>query len=36
VFGASGLGMLLLALAVLSARTIKAATTNPVKNLRTE
>lgn len=36
VFGASGLGMLLLALAVLSARTIKAAMTNPVKNLRIE
>jgi len=36
VFGVSGAGMLLLALAVLSARTIKAATTNPVKNLRTE
>lgn len=36
VFAATGMGMLLLALLVLSARTIKAARTNPVKNLRTE
>ena len=36
VFAASGLGMLLLALVVLSTRTIKAARANPVKNLHTE
>ncbi|HLL43486.1 MAG TPA: FtsX-like permease family protein, partial [Segetibacter sp.] len=36
VFGASGTGMLLLALLVLMARTVKAAIANPVKSLRTE
>jgi ABC-type antimicrobial peptide transport system permease subunit len=36
IFGVSGIGMLLVALLVLSARTIKAAHANPVKNLRTE
>jgi ABC-type antimicrobial peptide transport system permease subunit len=36
IFGFSGAGMLLIALLVLSARTVNAARTNPVKNLRTE
>jgi predicted permease len=36
VFGASGTGMLLLAVLVLMARTVKAAIANPVKSLRTE
>ncbi|HEX4371926.1 MAG TPA: FtsX-like permease family protein [Puia sp.] len=36
VFGISGLGMILIALAVLSVQTIKAAMANPVKSLRTE
>jgi ABC-type antimicrobial peptide transport system permease subunit len=36
IFGVSGTGMLLMASLVLSARTIKAANANPVKNLRTE
>src|SRR5579871_54343 len=36
VFAISGLGMILIALAVLSVQTIKAAIANPVKSLRTE
>jgi putative ABC transport system permease protein len=36
VFAVSGLGMILIALAVLSVQTIKAAMANPVKSLRTE
>jgi hypothetical protein len=36
IFGASGFGMLLLALLVLAARTVKAAIANPAKSLRTE
>jgi ABC-type antimicrobial peptide transport system permease subunit len=36
VFGISGLGMILIALAVLSIQTVKAAMANPVKSLRTE
>jgi ABC-type antimicrobial peptide transport system permease subunit len=36
VFVVSGMGMLLVALLVLSVRTVQAARTNPVKNLRTE
>ena len=36
VFGISGIGMLLIAFAVLSVQTIKAAMANPVKSLRTE
>ena len=36
VFGVSGLGMILIAFAVLSVQTIKAAMANPVKSLRTE
>jgi len=36
VFAVSGMGMVLIALAVLSIQTIKAAMANPVKSLRTE
>ncbi len=36
VFAVSGAGMVVIALSVLSIRTIKSATENPVKNLRTE
>jgi ABC-type antimicrobial peptide transport system permease subunit len=36
VFVLTGAGMLLIALLILSIRTIKAATVNPVKSLRTE
>ena len=36
IFALSGLAMLLLALITLSIQTIKAATANPVKSLRTE
>ncbi len=36
VFGISGIGMFLVAFAVLSVQTIKAAMANPVKSLRTE
>jgi predicted permease len=36
VFIVSGMGMLLVALLVLSVRTVQAARANPVKNLRTE
>jgi predicted lysophospholipase L1 biosynthesis ABC-type transport system permease subunit len=36
LFAACGLGMLLLALAILSIRTIQAAMDNPVHSLRTE
>lgn len=36
VFAACGIGMLMIALVLLSIRTIRAALTNPVKSLRTE
>ena len=36
VFAISGLGMILIAVGVLSVQTIKAAMANPVKSLRTE
>lgn len=36
IFGVSGIGMVLLAMAVLSAHVIKAASANPIKNLHTE
>ena len=36
VFALTGAGMLLIALFILSIRTVKAATVNPVKSLRTE
>ena len=36
IFAAAALGMLLLALAILSIRTVRAAMENPVKSLRTE
>jgi putative ABC transport system permease protein len=36
IFAACGAGMLIIALLVLSIRTVKAAITNPVKSLRTE
>ncbi|MBC7849020.1 MAG: ABC transporter permease [Chitinophagaceae bacterium] len=36
VFAATGGGMIMLAMIVLSLRTIKSATENPVKNMRTE
>lgn len=36
IFAVTGLGMLLIAICILAARTIKAAMVNPVKSLRTE
>jgi ABC-type antimicrobial peptide transport system permease subunit len=36
IFAVTGLGMLLIAVCILAARTIKAAMVNPVKSLRTE
>ncbi|MCW3120293.1 MAG: transporter permease, partial [Chitinophagaceae bacterium] len=36
IFAVSGAGMILIAMSILSIRTIKAATGNPVKSLRTE
>jgi putative ABC transport system permease protein len=36
VFAACGISMLMIALVLLSLRTIRAALTNPVKSLRTE